>query len=173
DSSLFMSGTTFEFTFDESGEYPYFCMVHPWMTGEIIVNEIEDMTVNEIAVGEPSPVEPEVVVPVEPEVVPTEKRAAPVEVTMAQGASSPGCENTNECYLPYQVEIYSGEPVVWINTDSAAHTVTSGSPALHDGLFDSGMLMPDQKWEFVFTESGQYDYHCMLHPWMTGKVIVN
>jgi len=87
--------------------------------------------------------------------------------------SSPGCENTNECYLPYQVEIYSGEPVVWINVDSAAHTVTSGSPALHDGLFDSGMLMPDQKWEYVFTDSGEYDYHCMLHPWMTGKVIVN
>ena len=86
-------------------------MVHPWMTGEIIVNEIEEMVVNEIAVGEPSSVEPEVV-PVEVE--PTEKRAAPIQVTMAQGASSPGCENTNECYLPYQVEIYSGEPVVWI-----------------------------------------------------------
>jgi len=184
DSSLFMSGTTFEFTFDNAGAYPYFCMVHPWMTGEIIVNEIEDMTVNEIAVGEPNPsgIEPEVITSVEPEVVvpvpepapePTEKRAAPVEVTMAQGSGAPGCETTNECFIPYQVEIYSGESVVWINADSAAHTVTSGSPALHDGLFDSGMLMPDQKWEFVFTDSGEYDYHCMLHPWMTGKVIVN
>ncbi len=173
DSNLFMSGTTFEFTFDKSGAYPYFCMVHPWMTGEITVNEIHDMIVNEIAVGEPSPVEPEVIFPVEPEVVPTEKRAAPVEVTMAQGSGAPGCETTNECFIPYQVEIYSGEPVVWINADSAAHTVTSGSPALHDGLFDSGILMPDQKWDHVFTDSGEYDYHCMLHPWMTGKVIVN
>ena len=109
----------------------------------------------------------------EPAPEPTEKRAAPIEVTIAQGAGASGCETTNECYLPYQVEIYSGEPVVWINVDSAAHTVTSGSPALHDGLFDSGMLMPDQKWEYVFTDSGEYDYHCMLHPWMTGKVIVN
>ncbi len=173
DSSLFMSGTTFEFTFDESGKYPYFCMVHPWMTGEIIVNEKYN-ELNQIAVGEPNPsgIEPEVV-PVEPEIEPTEKRAAPLEVTMAPGASSPGCENTNECYLPYQTEIYSGEPVVWINTDSAAHTVTSGLPANHDGLFDSGMLMLNQKWEYVFTDSGEYDYHCMLHPWMTGKVIVN
>ena len=167
DSSLFMSGTTFEFTFDKSGTYPYFCMVHPWMTGEIIVNEIHDMTVNEIAVGEPSP-------EVEPvDVEPVEKRVAPVEVTMAQGSGAPGCETTNECFIPYQVEIYSGEPVVWINADSAAHTVTSGSPAIHDGLFDSGMLMPDQKWDHMFTDSGEYDYHCMLHPWMTGKVIVN
>ena len=175
DSNLFMAGSTFEFTFDESGTYPYFCMVHPWMTGEIIVNEINEMIVNEIAVGEPNPSapEPEVIIPVEPKVEPTEKRAAPVQVTMAQGSGAPGCETTNECFLPYQVEIYSGEPVVWINADSAAHTVTSGLPALHDGLFDSGMLMPDQKWEYVFTDSGEYDYHCMLHPWMTGKVIVN
>ena len=174
DSGLFMSGTTFEFIFDESGTYPYFCMVHPWMTGKITVTEIEEMIVHEIAVGEPNPsgIEPEVIIPIEPKVEPTEKRAAPVQVTMAQGSSSPGCETTNECYLPYQVEIYSGEPVVWINTDSAAHTVTSGLPALHDGLFDSGMMMPDQKWEYVFTDSGEYDYHCMLHPWMTGKVIV-
>jgi len=38
DSSLFMAGTTFEVTFDESGSYDYFCMVHPWMTGNIQVN---------------------------------------------------------------------------------------------------------------------------------------
>jgi len=37
DSSLFMSGTTFEVTFTEKGEYPYFDMVHPWITGKIIV----------------------------------------------------------------------------------------------------------------------------------------
>ena len=171
DSSLFMAGYTFEFTFDNAGTYPYFCMVHPWMTGEIIVNEKYN-ELNEIAVGEPSPEPVEVPVPVEPPVTPTEKRAAPVQVTIAQGASSPGCETTNECYLPYQAEIYSGEPVVWVNTDSAAHTITSGLPATPDALFDSGMLMPDQKWEFVFTDSGEYDYYCMLHPWMTGKVIV-
>ena len=170
DSNLFMAGSTFEFTFDKAGTYPYFCMVHPWMIGEITVNEIEEMIVNEIAVGEPNPsgIEPEVI-PVEP----TEKPASPVEVIMAKGSGAPGCETTNECYLPYQIEIYSGEPVVWINSDSAAHTVTSGLPALHDGLFDSGMLMPDQTWEYVFIDSGEYDYHCMLHPWMTGKVIVS
>lgn len=191
DSSLFMSGNTFEFTFDDAGTYPYFCMVHPWMAGEIvvneikemIVNEIEEMIVNEIAVGEPSS-EPEVVVPevaepvaepevVEPEVVeqvvvpevePVEKRAAPIEITMAQGSGAPGCETTHECFLPYQAEIYSGEPVVWINTDSSSHTVTSGLPATPDAIFDSGMIMPNQKWEFVFTDSGEYDYYCMIHP---------
>ena len=174
DSGLFMAGNHFDFTFDDAGEYTYFCMVHPWMAGLIVVNEINDMKVNEIAVGEPSPSEPAVEpVPVEPKVEPTEKRAAPVEVTMAKGAGAPGCESTNECFLPYQAEIYSGEPVVWINADSAAHTVTSGLPGTPDAIFDSGMVMPNQKWEFVFTDSGEYPYYCMVHPWMTGKVVVN
>ena len=38
DSSLFMAGGTFSVTLDEPGEYPYYCMVHPWMTGIITVN---------------------------------------------------------------------------------------------------------------------------------------
>jgi plastocyanin len=179
DSSLFMAGNTFEFTFDEPGTYSYFCMVHPWMTGEIIVNEKYN-ELNGIAVGEPNPsgIEPEVILvePVAvpaPESEPTEKRAAPVQVTMAQGSGIPGCETTNECFLPYQVEIYSGEPVVWINTDSAAHTVTSGLPGTPDAFFNSEMIAPNQTWEFVFTDSGEHDYYCMVHPWMTGKVVVS
>ena len=176
DSGLFMAGSTFEYTFDNTGTYPYFCMVHPWMVGQIGVNEFEEMYVNPVAepieepIAEPTPVEEPVA---EPTPEPTEKRAAPVEVLIPQGVSSPGCENTNECYLPYQVEIYSGEPVVWINTDSAAHTVTSGLPASPNAFFDSGMMMSNQKWEFVFTDFGEYDYYCMLHPWMIGKVTVN
>ncbi len=39
DSSLFMAGTEFSHTFDDAGEYPYFCMVHPWMAGVVIVGE--------------------------------------------------------------------------------------------------------------------------------------
>lgn len=38
DSGLFIAGTTFDYTFDESGTYDYFCMVHPWMKGTIQVN---------------------------------------------------------------------------------------------------------------------------------------
>jgi plastocyanin len=35
------------------------------------------------------------------------------------------------------------------------------------------MIAPNQKWEFVFTDSGEYDYYRMVHPWMTGKVVVS
>lgn len=37
DSGKFGEGETFEFTFDEPGEYPYFCQVHPTMRATIIV----------------------------------------------------------------------------------------------------------------------------------------
>ena len=32
----------FSFTFNEIGEYPYFCMIHPWKTGKIIVKKSND-----------------------------------------------------------------------------------------------------------------------------------
>jgi predicted secreted protein with PEFG-CTERM motif len=32
-----MAGTTFSHTFESAGEFPYFCMVHPWMEGIVTV----------------------------------------------------------------------------------------------------------------------------------------
>lgn len=37
DSGLFAAGETFEHTFEESGTYPYFCLLHPWMEGVVVV----------------------------------------------------------------------------------------------------------------------------------------
>jgi predicted secreted protein with PEFG-CTERM motif len=37
DSGLFLAKTTFSWKATEPGEYPYFCMVHPWMVGTVIV----------------------------------------------------------------------------------------------------------------------------------------
>ena len=39
DSSLFMAGKSFTHVFEEAGEFPYFCLVHPWMKGTVIVQE--------------------------------------------------------------------------------------------------------------------------------------
>ena len=38
DSGLMMSDDEFEWTFDEPGEYPYLCQLHPWMVGTVTVN---------------------------------------------------------------------------------------------------------------------------------------
>ena len=37
DSSLFGPGKTFSQKFEEAGTFPYFCQVHPWMTGVVTV----------------------------------------------------------------------------------------------------------------------------------------
>jgi uncharacterized protein YggE/plastocyanin len=37
DSGLFMAGRTYEYTFYEEGEFPYYCLVHPWQSGKIVV----------------------------------------------------------------------------------------------------------------------------------------
>jgi len=97
-----------------------------------------------------------------------------VTVSMPTGTSVPGCEETNECFIPNPIAINAGDTISWANDDTAAHTVTSGQPATGpDGNFDSSLLMAGKAFDVTFDNSGSYDYFCMVHPWMVGKVQVN
>ena len=90
------------------------------------------------------------------------------------GTSVPGCEETNECFTPADITINAGDTVSWDNVDTAAHTVTSGSPSDGpSGVFDSSLLMASATYAFTFDDAGNYDYFCMVHPWMVGTVSVN
>jgi len=40
DSSLIMAGSSFSHTFEDAGTFDYFCMVHPWMAGTVIVEDM-------------------------------------------------------------------------------------------------------------------------------------
>lgn len=93
-------------------------------------------------------------------------------VVAAEGSSLPGCEETNECYLPYSLTISAGDTVIWENPDSAAHTVTSTTDGVPDGVFESGLFLSNTAFEMDFPEQGTYDYFCIVHPWMVGSVIV-
>ena len=95
------------------------------------------------------------------------------QVSIALGSASPGCETTNECYLPYSVSIKEHSSVTWTNDDMAVHTATSGDPSDGpNGIFDSGLISPGDTYTNQFDEEGTFDYYCIAHPWMTGKVIV-
>ena len=97
-----------------------------------------------------------------------------LSVEIPVGTSSPGCEDSNACYLPADITVNAGDTVEWINVDTAAHTVTAGGPADGpSGLFDSSLVMADAAYSFTFEEAGNYDYFCMVHPWMVGSVTVN
>jgi plastocyanin len=94
-------------------------------------------------------------------------------VSILEGTSIRGCEETNECYLPYQITIDVGDQVIWSNEDLAFHTVTSGNPKDGpDDLFDSGMFKIEEQFSHKFEDSGNFNYFCTLHPWMEGIVVV-
>jgi len=94
-------------------------------------------------------------------------------VTNAPGSSTPGCEETDNCFVPSTVVITAGGTVTWENTDTAAHTASSGTAAGGpDGVFDSSLIMAGGSYSVTLDDEGTYPYFCMVHPWMQGTVIV-
>ena len=97
-----------------------------------------------------------------------------VDIDMAVGSSTPGCETNNMCYMPHMASLDIGGEATWHNIDTAAHTVSSGTAAEGpDGIFDSSLVAPEGMFSYKFEEAGTYDYFCMVHPWMTGIVTVS
>ena len=99
--------------------------------------------------------------------------AETTSVIIPQGTSVPGCETTNECFIPHEITIKAGDQVTWSNNDSAAHTVTAGSAADGpSGVFDSSLFMAGTTFSFQFDNEGDFPYFCMVHPWMNGIIHV-
>ena len=101
-----------------------------------------------------------------------------VSIDIAKGSSIPGCEETSDgCYILTTTVLSKADAqVTWYNTDNAAHTVTSGTPDDGpDGLFDSSVIMAGSEYTKDFESGfsdGLYDYYCVVHPWMTGTIII-
>jgi predicted secreted protein with PEFG-CTERM motif len=96
-------------------------------------------------------------------------------VSIPAGSGVPGCEETNECWIPNEVTVDVGGEVTWTVDDAAAHTVTSGTPSDADSvgaLFDSSLILQGTSFSQTFDEVGTVDYFCIVHPWMQGVVIV-
>ena len=84
---------------------------------------------------------------------------------------TPGCEP--DCFLPATLTIASGDTVEFANNDVAAHTSTAGTPVDgSSGAWDSSLVMPGASFTTPALDAGEYPYYCMVHPWMTGLVIV-
>ena len=93
------------------------------------------------------------------------------EVVPVSGSASPGCEP--ECYDPSTVTISAGGTVTFVNSDMAPHTATSGTAIDGpDGVWDTSLIMNAASYSVTLDNPGTYDYFCMVHPWMDGKVIV-
>ena len=137
--------------------------------------DVPEMIVREEFVAEEFSVEEFEAEPI-PSEVPEEQLMLPVtvKVNVAEGSGVPGCDETNECFIPYEVSIAVGGEVIWSNVDSAAHTVTSGNPSDEPGgVFDSNLFMAGNTFSHTFDEAGTYEYFCMVHPWMKGIIQVS
>ena len=73
-----------------------------------------------------------------------------VTITNAPGSSTPGCEETDSCFIPSTVTVEVGATVTWENTDTAAHTASGGNPT--DGLtgpWDSSLIMAGGSYSYT------------------------
>ena len=68
-------------------------------------------------------------------------------------------------FTPKTLEAKAGAITVE-NEDGTNHSVTADDGAFDTGRFDSGTKQLD------VTKPGTYTYHCAVHPFMTGKLVV-
>ena len=104
--------------------------------------------------------------------------ASTFDINMPTGSASPDApyfwQNEKTGEATGDIEISVGDTVIWKNGDGAKHTITSGTlEGGPDGIFGGAdFLVPGEFYKFTFTEKGLYPYFCILHPWMTGSVMV-
>jgi plastocyanin len=71
-------------------------------------------------------------------------------------------------FNPASVTVKMGDKVKWTNMDNTGHTVTSNN----GGFASSGVLNQNATYTVTFGMTGTFDYHCSIHPTMTGTVTV-
>ena len=89
-------------------------------------------------------------------------------------------EESDKPFNPSPLSVKAGDTVIWRNDDVEIHTVTSSDPSSNslamtnkNRELDSGPLNPRQTFEHTFEKPGNYNYFCMIHPSMTGEVVVD
>lgn len=71
----------------------------------------------------------------------------------------------NFAFKPGTLRVSRGAGVAFTNTSNTTHTATSGS-------FDTKRIKPGKAVTVRFGKRGTFAYHCKIHPFMKGKVVV-
>jgi plastocyanin len=96
-----------------------------------------------------------------------------VTLTILEGSAIQG----NPDYDPDELTAAAGSDVTVTNQDTVPHTVTSGTSPTDPNsaqLFDTSLINGGESATLSLAQvaAGQYDYYCMVHPYMTGKLVV-
>ncbi len=74
----------------------------------------------------------------------------------------------NYAFNPPILTVAPGTTVVWTNNDIVSHTVSAD-----DGSWSSRFLAPHKYYSHTFKTAGTFGYHCKIHIFMTGTVVVS
>jgi plastocyanin len=69
-------------------------------------------------------------------------------------------------FKPGTLKVKRGARVSFSNTSNTTHTATKG------GSFDTKGIAPGQSKTVQFNQRGAFAYHCKIHPFMKGKIVV-
>jgi plastocyanin len=72
----------------------------------------------------------------------------------------------NFAFKPGTLKVKRGARVSFANTSNTAHTATKGSS------FDTKRIAPGKSKAVQFNQRGSFAYHCKIHPFMKGKIVV-
>jgi plastocyanin len=94
-------------------------------------------------------------------------------INILEGAAVQGSPD----YDPDQLTASAGADVTVVNQDTVPHTATSGTgpqDPQSGQLFDTSIINPSESATISLARAkpGQYDFYCMIHPYMTGKITV-
>lgn len=84
----------------------------------------------------------------------------------AQASRAASVDINHFAYHPPKLVVAKGATVVFINSADIAHTATD------PGVFDSGHIQPGHSFSVHFTRKGTFSYHCKIHHFMHGTIVV-
>lgn len=94
-----------------------------------------------------------------------------MNMTEQSNSSDPPVTIQNMQFMPQSLDVTAGSTVTWTNRDSIAHTTTADNMSAAEH-WDSGILSPGQSFSKTFNTPGTYSYHCNIHPFMHGTIVV-
>lgn len=93
--------------------------------------------------------------------------ATPTSGGSAGASGGSTVEIANFMFTPMTLTVSAGTTVTWKFDDSTPHTV-----AAHDNSFMSPPMSKGQTYTHTFATAGTVKYHCSIHPFMTGVIVV-
>ena len=89
-----------------------------------------------------------------------------IAVQSAAAPQSSSIRIMDFAFVPATLQVAPGATVTWRNADGAPHAVQIKKGAA------SETLMPGSNYDANFNQTGEFEYFCSIHPYMTGMIHV-